>query len=182
MEEEVSATSGLRWLNNGFHIAFGGYDFMYAPDERRPPIIKWYAINIKIPDPEKAETHPSSEELSTNKLIPFFAVKLYKNNFFGAIGSHLYCVDNVGSVQHIRTLNVKSPSDGWKFGPPMTTARNMSFNHTMVLDGKLYVLGGLLPFPPQPQQHQYHWMEVFYPSSNTGKLCPILHLKFTLVR
>ena len=78
MEEEASAISGLRWLNNGFQIVFGGYDFMYPPDERKPPIIKWYAINIKIPDPEKAETHPSSEELSTNKLIPFFAVKLYK--------------------------------------------------------------------------------------------------------
>ena len=54
----------------------------------------------------------------------------------------------------------------------MTTARNMSFNHTMVLDGKLYVLGGLLPFPPQPQQHQYHWMEVFDLSSYTREALP----------
>ena len=54
----------------------------------------------------------------------------------------------------------------------MTIARNMSFSHTMVLDGKLYVLGGLLPFPPQPQQHQYHWMEVFDPSSNTWEALP----------
>lgn len=100
------------------------------------------------------------------------AGELYKDNSFKAIGSHLYCVGNVGSVKHIRTLNVTSPNDGWKFGPPMNTARDMSFSHTMVLDGKLYVLGGLPLLSLQPQQHQYRWMEVFDPSSSTWEALP----------
>ena len=68
MEEEASAMSGLRRPNNGLQIVFGGFD---SKDTLHRPIIEWYAINIEVPDPEEAETYPSSEKLSTNKLIPF---------------------------------------------------------------------------------------------------------------
>ena len=174
MEEEASAKSGLRRPNNGFQIVFGGFD---SKDTRHRPIIEWYAINIEVPDPEEAETYTSSEKLSTKKLIPFFAGELIKSSYFEAIGSHLYCVGNYdpNSVNDMRTLictlDVTSPSDGWKFGPPMTTARDVSFTHTthtVVLDGKLYVLGGIWI----PKRHQYHLMEVFDPILNTWEALP----------
>ena len=92
MEEEASAMSGLRRPNNGLQIVFGGFD---SKDTLHRPIIEWYAINIEVPDPEEAETYPSSEKLSTNKLIPFFAGELNKSSFFEAIGPHLYCVGTV---------------------------------------------------------------------------------------
>ena len=83
MEEEASAISGLRRPNNGFQIVFGGFD---SKDTRHRPIIEWYAINIEVPDPEEAETYPSSEKLSTNKLIPFLAGGLNKG-----YGNNLDC-------------------------------------------------------------------------------------------
>lgn len=41
-------------------------------------------------------------------------------------------------------LDVAYPDDGWKRGPPMTNSRCNP--HTMILDGKLYVLGGFSDF------------------------------------
>ena len=83
MEEEASAISGLQRPNNGFQIVFGRFDFKYSLHWL---IIEWYAINIKVPDPEEAETYPSSKKLSTNKLIPFLAEGLNKG-----YGNNLDC-------------------------------------------------------------------------------------------
>ena len=83
MEEEASAMSGLRRPNNGFQIVFGGFD---SKDTRHRPIIEWYAIYIEVPNPEESETYPSSEKLSTNKLILFLAEGLNKG-----YGNNLDC-------------------------------------------------------------------------------------------
>jgi hypothetical protein len=54
-------------------------------------------------------------------------------------------------------LDVAYPDDGWKRGPPMTNSRCNP--HTMILDGKLYVLGGFSDFGPKVVDY----MEVYDP-------------------
>nr|POE74262.1 elongation factor ts [Quercus suber] len=144
-------------------IVFGGYDCRKPGSHRSKTMeMEWYAI--KAPDPN-AETFSSSSK--RQKLNPFSTVELHKRNHnIAALGSCLYCFSKC--TNQVCTLDLNHPSDGWKQGPPTTLPREAS-PHTFVIDGKLYVIGGLKSTLPQEQQH---WMEVFDPSLGTWESLP----------
>jgi hypothetical protein len=164
---------------SGIAIAFCGINTL-QPDSG----MEWYII--KVPDPE-CDSYPfakgKKEEVSTKNLLPFNIAKFYSYGNTTAIGSHLYDIGGVKDRTHLSqldyhesrelwTLDLNRLSDGWKSGPPMTF--HGRFTHPMVLDDKLYVLGGgfYFTFYDKFPSGGNGWIEVFDPSLQTWESLP----------
>ncbi|XP_050261081.1 uncharacterized protein LOC126705901 [Quercus robur] len=137
-------------------IIFGGYNG-FGP-EREPTLMedgekfKWYSI--PVPDDE-AEAEAEAEK----KLSPFSVVELPQLHSFVALKSSIYCLSNYTTETWI--------FDGcWKLGPQMNVRRFAP--HTIVLSGKLYVLGGLY----EDAREEYIWMEVLNPKRRAWRPLP----------
>jgi hypothetical protein len=170
------ACSGIAIAFCGFK-PFQGYSGM-----------EWYII--KVPDPEcdsypfpKGEKEEVNLSLSTKNLLPFNIAKFWENGNATAIGSHLYDVGGIKdptNLSHLDycesrelwTLDLNRLSDGWKSGPPMTF--HGRFTPPMVLDDKLYVLGGgfYSSFYDTFPSGGNGWIEVFDPSLQTWESLP----------
>lgn len=140
-------------------IVFGGYN----GSKEEPTLMKggvphttieWYSI--PVPDAE------SRSNYSALKLTPFSVGELHKVNRFESLKSSIYCLS--GCSDEMWILN--STDDCWNRGPNRIVSRRNP--HTLVLDGKLYVLGGL-DYPPR---HSCHWMEVFDPGFGRWEALP----------
>uniref|UniRef100_A0A2N9H4T1 Uncharacterized protein n=1 Tax=Fagus sylvatica TaxID=28930 RepID=A0A2N9H4T1_FAGSY len=164
---------------SGIAIAFCGINTL-QPDSG----MEWYII--KVPDPE-CDSYPfakgKKEEVSTKNLLPFNIAKFYSYGNTTAIGSHLYDIGGVKDPTHLSpldyyesrelwTLDLNRLSDGWKSGPPMTF--HGRFTPPMVLDDKLYVLGGgfYFTFYDEFPSGGNGWIEVFDPSLQTWESLP----------
>lgn len=143
-------------------IVFGQYDCRKPASNRSETMeMEWYA-----PQTQTQKPFPLQKKKKKQKLNPFSTVELHKRNHnIAALGSRLYCFSKC--TDQVCTLDLNHPSDGWKQGPPMTVPREAS-PYTFVIDGKLYVLGGIKSTLPQEQ----HWMEVFDPSLETWESLP----------
>ena len=85
--------------------------------------------------------------------------------YFATSGSSIYCLSQ--STNQVLTLNLTCVSDGWKLGPPAIVGRWKP--HKIILDGKLYVLGGGLQ---SNAGDQFPCMEVFDPNLGTREPLP----------
>nr|XP_023920243.1 F-box/kelch-repeat protein At2g29830-like [Quercus suber] len=96
-------------------------------------------------------------------LSPFAVTNLPKSTFFTAVGTSIFIFhDGVNKI-----LTFKNSGDGdWKLAPPMKHPRKSP--HIIVLDGKLYVIGGL----KYPLPANYCFMEVFDPDIGTWESLP----------
>ena len=105
--------------------------------------------NSKRPSkPNLLNAEAEAEAEAEKKLSPFSVVELPKWHSFVALKSSIYCLSGPTTKMWI--------FDGccWKLGPQMNVRR--SDPHTVVLSGKLYVLGGLY----ENAREEYIWMEV----------------------
>uniref|UniRef100_A0A2N9IQE7 Uncharacterized protein n=1 Tax=Fagus sylvatica TaxID=28930 RepID=A0A2N9IQE7_FAGSY len=139
-------------------IAFCGYD----NSSPTVPSLEWFSIKLD-PYPVYSSHENKRVKLSHNQLKPFSVSDFDKHRQHEAIGSNLCYINGL----NVMTLDVNSPSDGWKLSPPMTLSRH--YPKTTVLDGNLYVLGG---FASNSPPNLIGWMEVFDPISQTWNSLP----------
>lgn len=136
MAEEGSATTskGLMPIeDDGLVILFGGFENDHQMNKR----MEWYCIKVpEISDSSADKDFPP--ENHKQKLKPFSIVELDKLTYFAASGSSIYCLGQ--STNQVLTLDLTRISDGWKLGPPATVGRWKP--HKIILDSKLYALGG----------------------------------------
>ena len=133
--------------------------------------MSWFSILAPEIRSPSSGTAPSSSPLRTLKstLSLFSVLKLPTRTFFTAVGSNIF-IFHV-SVNKILTFN--NSSGDWKLAPPMNYPRTSP--HVIVLDGKLYVIGGLihpiggLKFPLPAN---YCFMEFFDPDIGTWESLP----------
>jgi hypothetical protein len=139
-------------------IAFCGYD----NSSPTVPSLEWFSIKLD-PYPVYSSHENKRVKLNHNQLKPFSVSDFDKHRQHEAIGSNLCYINGL----NVMTLDVNSPSDGWKLSPPMTLSRH--YPKTTVLDGNLYVLGG---FASNSPPNLIGWMEVFDPISQTWNSLP----------
>ena len=130
-------------------IIFCGYNG-FGP-EREPTLMengekfKWYSI--PVPYYAASDDDAEAEAEAEKKPSPFSVVELHKLFSFVALKSSIYCPSNYTTETWI--------FDGcWKLGPQMNVRRFAP--HTIVLSGKLDVLGGLY----EDAREEYIWIEV----------------------
>ena len=139
MAEEGSATTSKGLMpteDDGSVILFGGFE----NDHRMNKRMEWYCI--KVPEISDSSADNEDEDFPSEnhkqKLKPFSIVELDRLTYFAASGSSIYCLSQ--STNQVLTLDLTRISDGWKLGPPAIVGRWKP--HKIILDGKLYVLGG----------------------------------------
>lgn len=117
---------------------------------------KWYSI--PVPYYAASDDHAEAEAEAEKKLSPFSVVELPKPLYFVALKSSIYCLSFPTTKTWI------FDGCGWKHGPQMNVRRSRP--HTIVLSGKLYVLGGLY------EREEYIWMEVLNPKRRAWRPLP----------
>ena len=124
-------------------IVFGGYN----GSKEEPTLMKggvphttieWYSIPVPVAEPES--------NYSALRLTPFSVEELHKVNHFESLKSSIYCLSGCSDGMWI----LNSTEDCWNYGPNMIVSRCNP--HTLVLDGMLFVLGGL----DYPHHHSCH--------------------------
>uniref|UniRef100_A0A7N2MZY2 FKB95-like N-terminal Kelch domain-containing protein n=1 Tax=Quercus lobata TaxID=97700 RepID=A0A7N2MZY2_QUELO len=158
MEEKDSVISGPY---EEFRICFCG--------KIRSGSVEWYLIDVSVEEACLSE----KTESSTRELTPFSVAKHLPS--YAALGGLIYslggerCSYRGGDtlLNDVWLLDFQSLED-WKPGLPMNFARCNP--HTMVVDHKLYVLGGFLPNHNQNQGDG--WIEVFDPEEKKWESLP----------
>nr|XP_023920250.1 uncharacterized protein LOC112031777 [Quercus suber]POF00484.1 hypothetical protein CFP56_55156 [Quercus suber] len=122
--------------------------------------MSWFSILAPQIRSPSSGTAPSSSPLRTPRtLSPFAVLKLPTRTFFTAVDSYIFIFHD--SINKILTFN---SSGDWKLAPPMNCPRTSP--HIIVLDGKLFVIGGLIhPIGvlKYPLPIDYCFMELFDP-------------------
>ena len=96
-------------------------------------------------------TFESIENYTLDDTPPPFEIEYYMSTTEGWIcvpppPKHCYDVNCSIPTIEVWTLNLKCPDQGWKFAPSMKYLRLNP--QTIVIDGKLYVLGSIMLLPP----------------------------------
>nr|XP_023881348.1 F-box/kelch-repeat protein At4g39753-like [Quercus suber] len=141
-------------------IVFSGYNVL----EREPTLMKdgakykWYSI--PVPYYAASDDEAEAEAEAEKKLSPFSVVELPKLFSIAVLKSSIYCLSDPPTKTWI--------FDGccWKLGPQMNVRR--ADPDTIVLSGKLYVLGGLY----EDAREEYIWMEVLNPKRRAWRPLP----------
>nr|POE90402.1 f-box/kelch-repeat protein [Quercus suber] len=121
---------------------------------------KWYSIPVPYYAASDDDAEAEAEAEAEKKLSPFSVVELPKLHSFVALKSSIYCLG--GST--IETWIFYGCC--WKLGPQMNVRRFCP--HTVVLGGKLCVLGGLYA----DAREEYIWMEVLNPKRRAWRPLP----------
>ena len=132
-----------RFEDGEYVIVFGGYNRSKEETTLMKGVvphtkIEWYSIPIL--DAE------SESNYSALRLTPFSVEELHKVNHFESLKSSIYCLSGCSDGMWI----LNSTEDCWNYGPNMIVSRCNP--HTLVLDGMLFVLGGL----DYPHHHSCH--------------------------
>nr|POE74345.1 putative f-box/kelch-repeat protein [Quercus suber] len=119
---------------------------------------KWYSI--PVPYYAASDDEAEAEAEAEKKLSPFSVVELPKLFSIAVLKSSIYCLSDPPTKTWI--------FDGccWKLGPQMNVRR--ADPDTIVLSGKLYVLGGLY----EDAREEYIWMEVLNPKRRAWRPLP----------
>uniref|UniRef100_A0A7N2MUA3 Uncharacterized protein n=1 Tax=Quercus lobata TaxID=97700 RepID=A0A7N2MUA3_QUELO len=146
--------------------------------------IKFYVI--KVPYAGSSSSSSSStvrkkkEEEKVEHLIPVSIQTAQTCNHFAVLDGKLYFVANDLSsdapvrtsenslCREVWTLDLARAEKGWSRAPRLKTGRCNP--HTIVLGGKLYVLGGF-DLKKNLRNH-FHWMEVFDPKKRKWEPLP----------
>ncbi|KAK9988343.1 hypothetical protein SO802_028582 [Lithocarpus litseifolius] len=145
---------------------------------------EWYTI--KVPDPECPPPSSSPNVITIKKpLRPFSKVWLACTYIEHAvIGSRLYSLGGMNPdfepfagvttpefarFLKVRSFDLSTPDDGWKPVASMTFPKRLQ-PPCLVLDDKLYVLGGVSA--SEVGLIGSGWMEVYGPDSNTWEPLP----------
>ncbi|KAF3970978.1 hypothetical protein CMV_005384 [Castanea mollissima] len=178
-------------MENTFEICLCGKavdNFCNCDDD-----IKFYVIKVPYVHQECSSSSSSSwtmrkkkEEENVEHLIPVSVQKAQTCNHFAVLDGKLYFVTNdLSSDAPVRTsenllchevwtLDLARAEEGWSCAPRLKTGRCNP--HTIVLGGKLYVLGGF--DLKKNMRNRFPWMEVFDPVKRKWK--PLPNLGFSI--
>lgn len=135
--------------------------------------VKFYVIKVPYAGSSSSSStvRKKREEEKVEHLIPVSIQKAQTCNHFAVLDGKLYFVANDLSsdapvrtsenlfCREVWTLDLARTEEGWSRAPRLKTGR---FNpHTIVLGGKLYVLGGF--DLKKNMRNRFPWMEVFDP-------------------
>ena len=169
-------------MENTFEICLCG-----KGEDGRADDIKFYVTKVSYAHQESSSStmKKKKEEEKVEHLIPVSVQKTQTCNHFAVLDNKLYFVANDLSVDtpirmyesslchEVWTLDFVCADEGWSRVPQLKTRRCNP--HTIVLGGKIYVLGGF-EFKKN-KNNCFHWMEVL-DSIKNGKPLQIPTLTF----
>ena len=144
--------------------------------------IKFYVIKVPyaVSSSSSSTVRKKKEEEKVEHLIPISIQKAETYNHFAVLDGKIYFVANDLSsnaparisenlfCREVWTLDLARAEEGWSRAPRLKVER---FNpHTIVLGGKLYVLGGFDLV--KNKRNRLPWMEVFDPRKRKWKPLP----------
>ncbi|KAK7827531.1 pre-mrna-processing protein 40a [Quercus suber] len=161
MADESSSTTS-RPNNDRSVIVFGGFTRYKQPSVRDDGAtvsqIEWFSIDVPDADAD-ADSHCQKQ-----KLNPRSVMEIEKECYFAALDSSIYCISSHRYHDRVQIFDLTGGDiDGWQPGPPSIVSRVGP--HKFVVDGKLYILGGL-------RKVDSPWMEVLDPKIGVWKPLP----------
>nr|POE81088.1 pre-mrna-processing protein 40a [Quercus suber] len=159
MADESSSTTS-RPNNDRPVIVFGGFTLgkqrSVRDDGAIVSQIEWFSIDV--PDAD-ADSHCQKQ-----KLNPLSVMEIEKQCYFAALDSSIYCISSHHFRDRVQIFDLTGGDiDGWQPGPPPIVSRVEP--HKFVVDGKLYILGGV-------REVDSPWMEVLDPKIGVWKPLP----------
>ncbi|XP_065620145.1 uncharacterized protein LOC136063543 [Quercus suber] len=141
-------------------IVFGGFTLDKQTSERDDGAlvsqIEWFSIDV--PDAD-ADSHCQKQ-----KLNPLSVMEIENQCYFAALDSSIYCISSHHFRDRVQIFDLTGGDiDGWQPGPPPIVSRVKP--HKFVVDGKLYILGGV-------RKVESPWMEVLDPKIGVWKPLP----------
>ncbi|XP_030941695.1 uncharacterized protein LOC115966637 [Quercus lobata] len=145
-------------------IFFGGFtlDKQRSETERDDGAIvsqiEWFSIDV--PDAD-ADAHCQKQK---QKLNPLSVMEIENQCYFAALDSSIYCISRHHFRDRVQIFDLTGGDiDGWQPGPPPIVSRVNP--HKFVVNGKLYILGGV-------REVESPWMEVLDPKIGVWKPLP----------
>ncbi|XP_030944660.1 uncharacterized protein LOC115969203 isoform X1 [Quercus lobata] len=145
-------------------IVFGGFTRSKQPSVRDDGAtvsqIEWFSIEVPDADADAdADAHCQKQ-----KLNPLSVMEIENKCYFAALDSSIYCISSHRYRDRVQIFDLTGGDiDGWQPGPPSIVSRVGP--HKFVVDGKLYILGGL-------RKVESPWMEVLDPKIGVWKPLP----------
>ncbi|XP_050261114.1 uncharacterized protein LOC126705931 isoform X4 [Quercus robur] len=143
-------------------IFFGGFtlDRQRSETERDDGVIvsqiEWFSIDV--PD---ADSHCQKQK---QKLNPLSVMEIENQCYFAALDSSIYCISSHHFRDRVQIFDLTGGDiNGWQPGPPPIVSRVNP--HKFVVNGKLYILGGV-------REVKSPWMEVLDPKIGVWKPLP----------
>ncbi|XP_050261126.1 uncharacterized protein LOC126705933 isoform X6 [Quercus robur] len=141
-------------------IVFGGFTRSKQPSVRDDGAtvsqIEWFSIEVPDADAD-ADSHCQKQ-----KLNPLSVMEIENECYFAALDSSIYCISSHHYRDRVQIFDLTA-TGGWQPGPPSIVSRVGP--HKFVVDGKLYILGGL-------REVESPWMEVLDPKIGVWKPLP----------